>query len=338
MGLSSLNRISTMAEQQRETWLIGVWPGMGNVAVGAGAYLVSKLAAKLVHEIPARELFELQHITVENGLAQPGRLPKNLVFEWRDAAAKHDLLIFLGEEQPSTGGYGFCHRLLDYAQSHNVSRVVTFAAMASQLHPSSTPRVFGVATDRKLLAELKSLETTILKEGQVGGLNGVLLAVAAERSIPGMCLMGELPYFAAGIANPKASLAVLEVFAALAGIEIDFDDLRQHAAEVEKGLIELMEKLQDAAQHQAEGMGEGGFTIPEFARSDDDEDDEPEPAAENEKKQSKLDYRSRRRIEELFDQANHDRSKAFQLKQELDRLGVFEQYEDRFLDLFKKAE
>ena len=44
----------------------------------------------------------------------------------------------------------------------------------------------------------------------------------------------------------------------------------------------------------------------------------------------------RQRIEGLFEQAAKDRSKAFELKQELDRLGVFKEYEDRFLDLFKK--
>ena len=36
--------------------------------------------------------------------------------------------------------------------------------------------------------------------------------------------------------------------------------------------------------------------------------------------------------------ATKDRSKAFELKQELDRLGLFKEYEDRFLDLFKKTE
>lgn len=43
----------------------------------------------------------------------------------------------------------------------------------------------------------------------------------------------------------------------------------------------------------------------------------------------------RQRIEQLFEQSAHDRSKAFELKQELDRHGVFKEYEDRFLDLFK---
>ena len=41
------------------------------------------------------------------------------------------------------------------------------------------------------------------------------------------------------------------------------------------------------------------------------------------------------RIEQLFEEAKQNRSKAYVLKQELDRLEVFADYEDRFLDLFK---
>jgi hypothetical protein len=40
----------------------------------------------------------------------------------------------------------------------------------------------------------------------------------------------------------------------------------------------------------------------------------------------------------MFEEARADRSKAYLLKRELDRLKVFHDYEDRFLDLFKKAE
>lgn len=42
------------------------------------------------------------------------------------------------------------------------------------------------------------------------------------------------------------------------------------------------------------------------------------------------------KIEELFQAAKGDRSKSFELKKELDRSGLFKEYEDRFLDLFKK--
>jgi len=40
-------------------------------------------------------------------------------------------------------------------------------------------------------------------------------------------------------------------------------------------------------------------------------------------------------IETLFEAAQKDRSRAHELKQELDRLDLFREYEDRFLDLFK---
>ncbi len=50
-----------------------------------------------------------------------------------------------------------------------------------------------------------------------------------------------------------------------------------------------------------------------------------------------LDASSVRHIEELFMAAEYDHARVEELKQELDRLGVFAEYEDRFLDLFRKA-
>ena len=44
------------------------------------------------------------------------------------------------------------------------------------------------------------------------------------------------------------------------------------------------------------------------------------------------------RIEKLFEIARDDRSRAYELKQELDRLDVFADYENRFLDLFKRSD
>jgi proteasome assembly chaperone (PAC2) family protein len=323
----------------RDAWLVAAWPGMGNVAVGGAAYLIVKLGAKLVHELPSREMFDIPHIEVKQGIAKAGRLPRNMFFEWRNPVGPRDLLIFLGEAQPNVGGYSFCHRLLDYAVQRGVKRIFTFAAMASQLHPSSQPRVFGVATESLPLQQLKSLEVEILKEGQISGLNGVLLAAGAERGLPGVCLLGELPYFAAGVPNPKASQAVLETFTTMAGIEIDFAELKEQAAAVEKGLLQLLEKLQEAARQQAEAGGEE-FTVPEFAQPDEAGEDTPEPSkpSAEAKPEPKLDYATRRRIDAMFHAAQQDRSKAVQLKHELDRLGVFSQYEDRFLDLFKKAD
>ena len=44
------------------------------------------------------------------------------------------------------------------------------------------------------------------------------------------------------------------------------------------------------------------------------------------------------RLQEEMGDTSRDRTKAVGLKQDLDRLGVFSQFENRFLDLFKRAE
>lgn len=316
------------ANNASEKWLIATWPGMGNVGVGACAYLLSKLNATMIHELQGDDYFDFTHIDVKDGLATPGRMPRSMFFEWSSTKNNHELLIFLGEAQPSQNGYALCKDVLNYAATRGVSRVITFAAMATQLHPSDDPNVFGIATDGEGIRRLQSLDVALLREGEITGLNGVLLAAAHERNLPALCLLGELPYFAAGVPNPKASKAVLEVFGAMADIQIDFTDLNKQAAAVEQGLIQLLERLQEAGGEQ--GEGEEGFDLPEIEQhASEDVDDEAE---------AKLDAESLARIESLFDAAERDRSKAVHLKQELDRLGVFKEYEDRFLDLFKQGE
>lgn len=333
-----------MAEQGssgREKWLVAAWPGMGNVSVGAGAYLVNQLGARFVHELPGRDVFDLVHVDVRDGLARAGRLPRSVFFEWNDPNEKRDLLIFIGEAQPQTRGYAFCHAMLDYAISQGISRVFTFAAMATQLHPSNAPNVFGIATSGEAIRELQSLEVTILKEGQITGLNGVLLAAAAERGLSGTCLMGELPYFATAVPNPGASKAVLEVFATMAGFDLDLSELKKQARTVEMGLLQMLEKLQDAAQEQHEVGSEEGFSVPEIELEEPESKpptEADEEAPETSEPDPPLNYANRQRIEKLFEAAHKNRDRAFQLKAELDRLGAFSQYEDRFLDLFKKGE
>ena len=51
---------------------------------------------------------------------------------------------------------------------------------------------------------------------------------------------------------------------------------------------------------------------------------------------TKLPVSVKEKIEKLFSQTGEDISKANELKSELDKWNVYKEYEDRFLDLFKK--
>src|SRR6516165_10395628 len=298
-------------------WLVAVWPGMGHVALNAGVYLLAKLSMNLIAEFEANDLFDVDHVEVKEGIIQAGRRPRNRLFVWTDPKEKHDLVVFLGEAQPPIGKYAFCRQLIAHARQLGVERVFTFAAMATQMHPEHSSRIFGAATDRESLQELKRLELEILEDGHIGGLNGVLLGAASEDGLPGACLLGEMPHIFSQLPFPKASQAILEVFAAIAGIDLDLTELSEQAKAMDQQLGELLTRVEQAyGQQHAEEEETYGSEAPEEER---------------------VSSADRQWIEGLFEQAVKDRSRAFELKQELDRLGLFTEYEDRFLDLFKKA-
>jgi predicted ATP-grasp superfamily ATP-dependent carboligase len=307
----------------RDPWLVAAWPGMGSVALAAASYLAAKLEGREIETIVRREYFEINAVAIEKGVVRRPMHPKSTLHLAH--APDRDLLFFIGEAQPSHKGYEFCHEIIDLALARGVRRIVTFAAMATPVHPSADPRVFGVASESGLLPLLARHDVGVLAEGQISGLNGVLLAAAAERGVEAICLLGELPFFAVGIPNPKASLAVLRAFQRISDVSVDLGELETQAQLVEKGLVDLLER----ASKQAEA-GESDEEKQEISfKVGDAGEPEAEPGPPPE---------TTRRIEELFRRAMADKSAAIMLKAELDKHGLFKKYEDRFLDLFKKDE
>jgi hypothetical protein len=291
---------------------------MGHVAVSAGYYLMAKLGMHLLAELPAQELFDVEHVEVKKGILRTGRLPRSRFFVWNDPSGEHDLVVFIGEAQPPLGKYLFCRRLIEYARGLGVERVFTFAAMGTEMHPAHDSRVFGAATDDQGVVELRRHDLEILEDGHIGGLNGVLLGVAAEGGLRGACLLGEMPHIFAQLPFPKASQAVLEAFGRITGITVDLTELAEQATQMEARLGELLAQMEET-------LGQQTATEEEAVGI--------EPTVEE-----RVDPEDARHLEQLFERARQDRSVAYELKRELDRLGLYREYEDRFLDLFKKSE
>lgn len=299
-------------------WLVAVWPGMGNVAISAGYYLMAKLGMELLAEFAPADLFDVERVDVTQGIIQPVQRPRSRLFVHRDPDGKRDVVVFIGEAQPQAGKYAFCHKLIEYARQLGVQRVFTFAAMATEMHPERHSRVFAATTDEACLDELRQLELQLLEDGHIGGLNGVLLGAAAEAGLPGVCLLGEMPHIFLQFPFPKASLAVLETFMTITRIELDTTELSEQAQAVDEKLGEILSRVEHAMTQQQPV----------------EEDFSPEESEE----EPRLSTADEEHIEGLFRQAEQDRSKAYELKRELDRLDIFEDYEDRFLDLFKRPE
>ncbi len=318
-----------MREALVDPYLVSIWPGMGKVALAAGSHLVETLGAERILDLPVEDFFEVEKVEIQRGVARRGWIPKCTLYGWKNPGSGKDLLISIAEAQPNRRGFELCRHVLSLCRQYGVRRSITFAAMATQIHPSSDPRVLGVTNEYTLFDELTVEGVEILRDGQISGLNGVMLAAAADLGIEAICLLGEIPFYSVSVPNPKASIAVLEVFSRMVGVSVELDSLAVQARSLEKRLVDLLDRM------NVGGLSSGNDPDPildetaveELALSDflfegdgDLDDMTPEDSL---------------RIESMFREARKDRAKAADLKDELDRLGAFRDYEDRFLDLFK---
>jgi len=345
------NEITSTSEQNlpvptNRPWLVAGWPGMGNVGLIAAGTIVNQRGLKAATEVDAEGVFENPTVAIKDGVIGPMAKPRSVFYSNPGARPTgHPIIGFIADAQPSNGHAAFAKAIVEHAVQLGVERIVTFASMPARMHPAARAKVFGAATDEAGVKELKRLDVEIIENGQIGGQCGLVLAAAAERGIPGMCLMGEIPFYAPGVPNPGAAKVVLQTFSNMHGVRLNYRELDKHAESVKSHLLELLGAMNGDADDDSDPMLDGERGREEFrhdadaeaadAGSDTSAGDVTEPAPPLARRRGiTLDPHSIAHIESLFDAARNDRSQAAALKVELDRLKAFKQYENRFLDLF----
>ncbi len=303
----------------KNPYLIVAWPGMGEVAFRAATYLIDTLKAQEFAEMAAQDFFYLTGSKIEAGIVSLPELPYSKFYYYKNKAGNNDLIIFLSDSQPDLAKADeYCKRIIHVARTFKVKMVISFAAMPQPIDHTQHSNVWCAATSPQLNNSLSKHNVQLLAEGQVSGLNGLFLGMAKKEGFQGFCLLGEIPLYTIQIENPKASHAVLETLGRIIDLPIDFSGL----AEQEHGMDEQINKLLDFLK-----VGPTQNPISE---------DEIEKIKKSLSQLTKLPLSVKEKIEKLFSETKTDISKARQLKDELDKWNVYREYEDRFLDLFKK--
>jgi len=229
--------------------LVG-WPGIGNIGIITVDTLRSRLRAEEMGEIEPWDFFYPTKVRIKDGVLDDLEFPRNKFYYKR--LKDKDLMFFIGEEQPSGRGktyaeggkaYEMANLVLDVAEKFGCRRVYTSGAAVALTHHMVPPRVWAVATTRDLVNEARNYVNTVLmsevegrgNEGNITGLNGLLIGVAKKRGLEGICLLGEIPDYLSRVPfpYPKASKSVLEVLEIILGVSIDFGNLDDMAAQME---------------------------------------------------------------------------------------------------------
>lgn len=221
--------------------LVAAWPGVANVALEATTYLKDKLQAEEFAQINAQPFFEVTGVYVEKNLVQSPRFPESKFYFWKRKGKDGDLIIFLGDAQPSTRNREFANMILDVVERFGVKLVYTCAAALISHFPEE-PRVWAAATDAELLEEMAKQGLVLKGDFFIAGMNGLLLSMAKERDMKGICLLGETPRYLSEMRNPIASQAVLKVLTRLLRVEVDMTEMASLAAQSRQQIEELIKE------------------------------------------------------------------------------------------------
>ena len=314
--------------------LIVAWPGMGEVALKSAIYLVEKLKSEVFASLSSADYFYPTASVIKEGILDTKELPRNHFYYWKNPHLKikqgskiiaNDLIIFLSNTQPDlVKSADYARSILEVTRLYKVKLIVGFAAMPAPIDHTRSPDVWVAATNKELFKHIRRYSLKTMSEGEISGMNGLFLGLAKREGFSGFCLLAEIPIYTIQIENPQAVLAILERLKKILNLPLDLKPLEKQAQFIEGEINKLVDYLK-------EGIGlPGGGPGPIS-------DIEIEKIKKALTQLTRLPQSIKEKIEKLFELAQKDIGKANELKQELDKWSVYKEYEDKFLDLFKKS-
>lgn len=302
--------------------MFAAWPGMGNVALMAMDYLRRTVDARLFAELDMEPFYVPEEVVVSEGIASFPELPRSFFHE------QHEPNLVFFESTIQTEGQDavtIAQMVLEVAKKLKAPRIYTAAALPLAMSYKAESEIYVAANQRYFLNELESYGIKPLNEGYISGLSGLLLGIAASQNIEAACIMATIPTYAAAMAYPKGSLAIVKCLARINDLDIDTSELENGVIESEESFAEIEERLRNVLPMLLEQEPQDLF----------EEQQMPPPS---EMKDDKVPEYVMARIERLFRELaqKKDKARALELKAELDKWGLYEIYEKRFLNLFKK--
>ncbi|MCW4054541.1 MAG: PAC2 family protein [Candidatus Bathyarchaeota archaeon] len=167
-------------------------PGFGNVGRIAAHLLIKFCEAKPFAELYSPSFPDYVSISTK-GIAH---LPK---YEFYAAPMeKNNLVIMTGEMQPSfddvLAHYQVCSDIVDFVEKIGCHFIVTMGGVPLT---EDKAQVYVAATSSRLATEFMEKGAAIYSKGRIVGGTGLTLALAKERNLEGVCLLGATTGFKA---------------------------------------------------------------------------------------------------------------------------------------------
>lgn len=227
-----------------------------------GIGLVGKLAADhMLEELKAKKFAELYSpfLPPQVSIRDDGtvKLVDMEFHYWKNPTKKNDIILVTGDFQGITpdSQYQIAEKTLDFVEKFKIKRIFTLGGLGTG-NITKSPQVFGAATDKKTVNEMKKYGIAFRGGGAIFGASGLLIGLGMQRGIDGICILGETH---GQIIDAKSAEAVLNILTKIFGIEIDMTELAKKARETDEQMARMNKAIVEqkkAAQREQEFMEE----------------------------------------------------------------------------------
>ena len=87
--------------------MLAAWPGVGNVAMLVANYLLDKFEFKDLAEIDANQFFDPIGVLSREHMIEAPQFPQSHFYYWKNKRGEHDMILFIGDDQPDVKIYDF---------------------------------------------------------------------------------------------------------------------------------------------------------------------------------------------------------------------------------------
>ena len=146
-------------------------------------------------------------------------------------SSKNDLILLTGDSQPVVPGseYVLSEQILDLITKFKISNIYSLASYVTGTFVND-PKIYGTATNPEMVKSFRSFNISTLDNGNITGMNGLILGLGKLRGIEGICLLGETSGY---VIDAKASKHLLEILNNVLGIHINMDEMNKRSKDTE---------------------------------------------------------------------------------------------------------
>ena len=190
---------------------------------------VNKTSKKNRKEI--KDTNKVPEVQLNQSINGPPQSNDSLKSTTSDPLSSKDLILLTGDSQPVVPGaeYVLSEQILDLITKFKISNIYSLASYVTGTFVND-PKIYGTATNPEMVKSFRSFNISTLDNGNITGMNGLILGLGKLRGIEGICLLGETSGY---VIDAKASKNLLEILNNVLGIHINMDEMNKRSKDTE---------------------------------------------------------------------------------------------------------